>query len=95
MQIVKTFGLKAIAISRTLEKKVSLIFNTTEGTQAIKDSFTLRRSAIYNRIPYYTTMAGAKAVVEAIKELSKRNLKISSLQKYFFKTKLNKVIKNV
>ena len=77
------------------EKKVSLIFNTTEGTQAIKDSFTLRRSAIYNRIPYYTTMAGAKAVVEAIKELSKKNLKISSLQKYFFKTKLNKVIKNV
>ena len=77
------------------EKKISLIFNTTEGTQAIKDSFTLRRSAIYNRIPYYTTMAGAKAVVEAIKELSKGNLKISSLQKYFFKTKINKVIKSV
>jgi len=77
------------------EKKISLIFNTTEGTQAIKDSFTLRRSAIYNRIPYYTTMAGAKAVVEAIKELSKKDLKISSLQKYFFKTKLNKVIKSV
>ena len=40
-------------------------------------------------------MAGAKAAVEAIKELSKRNLKISSLQKYFFKTELNKIIKNV
>ena len=77
------------------EKKISLIFNTTEETQAIKDSFTLRRSAIYNGIPYYTTMAGAKAVVEAIKELSKGNLKISSLQKYFFKTKINKDIKSV
>ena len=77
------------------EKKINLIFNTTEGTQAIKDSFTLRRSAIYNGIPYYTTMAGAKAVVEAIKELSKGNLKISSLQKYFFKTKINKVVKSV
>ena len=77
------------------EKKINLIFNTTEGSQAIKDSFTLRRAAIYNKIPYYTTMAGAKAAVEAIKELSKRNLKISSLQKYFFKTKLNKIIKNV
>ena len=77
------------------EKKINLIFNTTEGSQAIKDSFTLRRAAIYNKIPYYTTMAGAKAAVEAIKELSKKNLKISSLQKYFFKTKLNKIIKNV
>ena len=77
------------------EKKINLIFNTTEGSQAIKDSFTLRRAAIYNKIPFYTTMAGAKAAVEAIKELSKKNLKISSLQKYFFKTKLNKIIKNV
>jgi len=77
------------------EKKINLIFNTTEGAAAIKDSFTLRRAAINNKIPYYTTMAGAKAVVEAIKELSKQNLEISSLQKYFFKTKLNKVIKSV
>jgi len=77
------------------EKKINLIFNTTEGTQAIKDSFTLRRAAIYNRIPYYTTMAGAKAVVEAIRELSSKNLEISSLQKYFFKTKLNRIIKSV
>ena len=76
-------------------RKINLIFNTTEGSQAIKDSFTLRRAAISNKIPYYTTMAGAKASVEAIKELSKKNLQISSLQKYFFKTKINKVIKNV
>jgi len=75
--------------------KINLIFNTTEGTQAIKDSFTLRRAAISNKIPYYTTMSGAKASVEAIKELSKKTLKISSLQKYFLKIKVNKVIKNV
>ena len=78
-----------------MKKKINLIFNTTEGAQAIKDSFTLRRSAINNKIPYYTTMAGAKAAVEAIKELSKGNLEIYSLQKYFFKTKINKVVKSV
>ena len=77
------------------EKKINLIFNTTEGSQAIKDSFTLRRAAIYNKIPYYTTMAGAKAAVEAIKELSKKNLEISSLQKYFFKRKINRLVKSV
>ena len=78
-----------------MKKKINLIFNTTKGAQAIKDSFTLRRSAINNKIPYYTTMSGAKAAVEAIKELSKRNLEIFSLQKYFFKTKINKVVKSV
>ena len=77
------------------EKKINLIFNTTKGASAIKDSFTLRRSAINNKIPYYTTMAGAKAVVEAIKELSKKSLEISSLQKYFFKTKINRLVKSV
>ena len=77
------------------KKKINLIFNTTEGTQAIKDSFTLRRAAINNKVPYYTTIAGAKASVEAIKELSKKSLDISSLQKYFFKTKINRVIKSV
>ena len=77
------------------EKKINLIFNTTEGASAIKDSFTLRRSAINNKVPYYTTMAGAKAVVEAIKELSNKNLEISSLQKYFFKTKINRLVKSV
>jgi len=77
------------------EKKINIIFNTTKGSSAIRDSFTLRRAAINNKVPYYTTMAGAKAVVEAIKELSKKNLKISSLQKYFFKRKINRLVKSV
>ena len=77
------------------KKKINIIFNTTKGSSAIRDSFTLRRAAINNKVPYYTTMAGAKAVVEAIKELSKKNLKISSLQKYFFKRKINRLVKSV
>ena len=68
--------------------KINLIFNTTEGNQAIRDSFTLRRSAIDNKIPYYTTMAGAKAVVEAIKTLKQKKLEVSSLQKFYKKEKL-------
>ena len=83
-------GIKYLKLS-----DINLIFNTTEGSLAIKDSFTLRRAAINNKIPYYTTMAGAKAVVEAIKQLTNYSLEISSLQKYFFKTKHNQVIKSV
>jgi len=73
--------------------KINLVFNTTEGSQAIKDSFTLRRSAINNKIPYYTTMAGAKAIVEAIKSIKQKKLDVCSLQKYFIKEKLGNFIK--
>ena len=38
--------------------EVQLVFNTTEGAQAITDSFSLRRTALTNEIPYYTTVAG-------------------------------------
>ncbi len=42
---------------------VQLVFNTTEGAQAIADSFSLRRTALTNNIPYYTTVPGARAAV--------------------------------
>jgi carbamoyl-phosphate synthase large subunit len=47
--------------------KVSFIINTTEGRQAIADSFTIRRSAVQNKISYTTTLAGAKAIVLALR----------------------------
>ncbi len=49
-----------------LSDGVQLVFNTTEGAQAIADSFSLRRTALTNNIPYYTTVAGARAAVQAI-----------------------------
>ena len=62
---------------------VSLVFNTTEGAQAIADSYALRRAALNNRIPYYTTIAGARATVQAIKCLKSDGLEVAPLQSYF------------
>ena len=62
---------------------VALIFNTTEGAQAIADSFTLRRAALTHRIPYYTTISGAKSAVQAIGLLKQRGLDVAPLQSYF------------
>jgi carbamoyl-phosphate synthase large subunit len=62
---------------------VQLVFNTTEGAQAIADSFSLRRTALTNGIPYYTTVAGARAAVQAIKALRAGNLEVAPLQSYF------------
>ena len=47
--------------------EIDMIVNTTEGAQAIADSYTIRRTALQYRVPYFTTMAGARALVEAIR----------------------------
>ena len=61
---------------------VQLVFNTTDGAQAMSDSFSLRRTALVNNIPYYTTVAGARAAVEAISALRSGSLDVAPLQSY-------------
>ncbi|MGA7456964.1 MAG: carbamoyl-phosphate synthase large subunit [Methyloceanibacter sp.] len=62
--------------------EVDIVFNTTEGAKALADSFSIRRSALLYHIPYYTTLAGALAVTEAIKALRSGGLKVAPLQSY-------------
>jgi len=62
---------------------VQLVFNTTEGAKAIADSYALRRNALVRKIPYYTTVAGAKAAVEAISAMRAGGLEVAPLQSYF------------
>ncbi|MBF0143950.1 MAG: hypothetical protein HQL59_10905, partial [Magnetococcales bacterium] len=53
-------------VDRMKSGDVSLVFNTTGGKQAQADSFVIRRTALMSRIPYFTTVAGMRAAVEAI-----------------------------
>jgi carbamoyl-phosphate synthase large subunit len=63
---------------------VQLVINTTEGAQAIRDSFSIRRSALMKNVPHYTTIAGAAAAVDAIEALlSGQGLDVAPLQSYF------------
>ena len=64
---------------------IQLVFNTTEGAKAIADSYALRRSALVRKIPYYTTVAGAKAAVEAISAMRAGGLEVAPLQSYFMR----------
>ena len=59
---------------------IDLVINTTEGTKSIADSFSLRRSALVNKIPYFTTLASANACVDAINSLKKNTLEVKALQ---------------
>jgi carbamoyl-phosphate synthase large subunit len=60
--------------------EIVLVYNTTEGAQSIADSFSIRRTALQMKIPYYTTMAGAAAATRAIAALRKGSLGVRALQ---------------
>jgi carbamoyl-phosphate synthase large subunit len=62
--------------------EVAIVFNTTEGARALADSKDIRRTALLNHIPYYTTLAGAIAVTKAIRALKSDTLKVAPLQGY-------------
>jgi carbamoyl-phosphate synthase large subunit len=62
--------------------EIALVFNTTEGKQALLDSFSIRRTALMMKIPYYTTASGAVAATRAIASGAKETLDVRALQEY-------------
>jgi carbamoyl-phosphate synthase large subunit len=62
---------------------IQLVFNTTEGAQALADSRSLRRAALLHRVPYYTTLAGAVAASQGIRAYVAGDLEVRALQDYF------------
>jgi carbamoyl-phosphate synthase large subunit len=87
-------GIQSVKINKVLEgrphiedairnRQVQLVINTTDGNKAISDSKSLRRAALMQKVPYYTTMSGALAAAEAIRALKAGNLEVQPLQAYF------------
>ena len=62
--------------------EISLIINTTEGAQATKDSFSIRRTALMKAATYTTTISGARALIDAIEAYKKQDCKfeVTALQ---------------
>ena len=54
-------------VDSLLNNDIDLVINTTEGAQSIKDSASIRQSALRNKIFCTTTMFGAFAVIDALK----------------------------
>jgi carbamoyl-phosphate synthase large subunit len=87
-------GIPAEKINKVLEgrphiedairnRQVQIVFNTTDGQKAMSDSKSLRRATLMQKVPYYTTLAGATAVSEAIAALKAGSLEVRPLQDYF------------
>ena len=60
--------------------EISLLFNTTEGQQAVEDSREIRSVALYDKIPYFTTAAGSHAAALAIKARKEGEIEVQPLQ---------------
>jgi carbamoyl-phosphate synthase large subunit len=63
--------------------EIAMLINTTDGRQAIRDSYDLRRAALMAKLPYYTTLPGARAVVQALARVIAGELEVAPLQSYF------------
>jgi len=62
------------------DEAIQLVMNTTEGAQAVEDSKSIRSIALYDKIPYFTTAAGAYAAALAIKAQAEDEIGVKSLQ---------------
>lgn len=54
-------------VDKIKNDEFDLIINTTAGKQSLRDSYTIRREALLHKVTYFTTLAGARAAVEAHK----------------------------
>ncbi len=59
---------------------IDLVFNTTEGAQSRKDSKSMRRTALIQNIPYFTTLSASRAAVKAIRAKREKPLSVQALQ---------------
>ena len=85
-QVLMDAGIEVEVVNKVLEGRphivdmlknheVDFIVNTTEGKQAIADSFTIRRTALQNKVCYTTTMAGGYASMEALRHGKDRSVR--------------------
>jgi len=92
-KVLQAKGLPVETINKVLEGRphvvdalkngeINLVFNTTDGAQALADSSSIRRAALTLKVPYYTTMAGAAAATQAIQALRSGSLEVAPLQSY-------------
>ena len=70
-------------VDRITDGEVQLVFNTTEGWQSLKDSHSIRATALQRKVPYFTTAAASLAVARSLGALRGRALEVRSLQSYY------------
>ncbi|HEY5593726.1 MAG TPA: carbamoyl-phosphate synthase large subunit [Nitrospiria bacterium] len=69
-------------VDRLKNKEIALVINTVGDKTSQADSYSIRRTALNHAIPYFTTVAEAKAAVRGIEAVLKQGFQIKPLQDY-------------
>ncbi|MBI5903006.1 MAG: carbamoyl-phosphate synthase large subunit, partial [Deltaproteobacteria bacterium] len=69
-------------VDRIKSREVDMVINTSFGAKSAADSYSMRRSSLDSGLPYFTTVAGARAAAEGIKAVLKGGLDVKTLQEY-------------
>jgi len=69
-------------VDKIIDGEIALVINTTFGKQDIADSFSIRREALMQSVPYFTTVQAARMVVDALEALARGELPVRSIQSY-------------
>ena len=82
-KINKVYEGQPHAADAMINGDIHLVINTTHGPRAVDDGVSLRRVALQNRIPYYTTISGARAAISAIQKMQQgHDLDVFPIQHY-------------
>ena len=73
-------------VDAIINGEIAMMINTTKGRQAMSDGTKIRRTALMNKLPYYTNLHAAKAAIGAIRAMKSKDFDVKCLQDYFPKT---------
>ncbi|MEJ5172624.1 MAG: ATP-grasp domain-containing protein, partial [Hydrogenothermaceae bacterium] len=67
-------------VDRIRNGEIVMVINTPSGKRERSDAYYIRRAAVTNKVPYYTTVRGAWAAVQGIKSFKEKGLEVYALQ---------------
>ncbi len=73
-------------VDRLRDGAIDLVLNTTEGWQSLKDSHSIRATALNKKVPYFTTAAASLAAARAIEAVRGHALEVAAMQDYYSAT---------
>jgi carbamoyl-phosphate synthase large subunit len=93
-EFLSRFGVKTKIVNKVNEgsphvedliekKQIQLVINTTSGEKSIADSFSIRRCAIRNKIPYFTTISAAKVAVTGLNLIKQTEFSVKPIQELY------------
>ncbi|MBI5643836.1 MAG: carbamoyl-phosphate synthase large subunit [Deltaproteobacteria bacterium] len=77
-----TEGSRPNIVDKIKSREIAMVINTSFGAKSVADSYSIRRSSIDLGLPYFTTVAGARAAAHGIRAVIKGGLDVTSLQEY-------------